>query len=197
MSRTELNTSHIGAGALGYTIICKDSTRAIRLTDTKDAIVTVFKKPVTSITGPAANGSLTASCTQDFNYLKVTKTKLVNGVTNTTIIKELTNSNSGNDFSITVPNPNNETFSLTIECGLKNIYNDIAVYPYKALSISGTLIPGIGNGTSTVVLLNDIAYIYATTTDDNFKQLRYDLNNQNSWTVDVWPFDQCVCSGKD
>jgi hypothetical protein len=42
MSRTELNTSHIGAGALGYTIICKDSTRAIRLTDTKDAIEPVI-----------------------------------------------------------------------------------------------------------------------------------------------------------
>jgi hypothetical protein len=184
MSRTELNTSHIGAGALGYTIICKDSTRAIRLTDTKDAIVTVFKKPVTSITGPAANGSFTLSCKQDFNYVKVTKTI----GTNTTILKELSNNNSGADFSINVPNPANDGFVLEIKCGLKDIYTTSTVYPYNALSISGTLIPGIGVESSKTVLLNDVEYIYATTTDDNFKQLRYDINNQDKWTVDVWPF---------
>ncbi len=184
MSRTELNTSHIKSAALGYTIICKDSTRAIRTTDTKDAVVTVFKKPVTSITGPAANGSFTLSCKQDFNYVDVTKT--VAGVT--TRVGGVTGNNNGNDYSMTVANPSNSAFVLEIKCGLKNVYAISTVYPYNALSISGTLIPGTGLESSKTVLLNDVEYIYATTTDDNFKQLRYDINNQNSWTVDVWPF---------
>jgi hypothetical protein len=68
--RTELNASHLGAGALGYEIRCRDTANPSAAEARELARVQTYRKTEASLTD-AGDGSVLGKCTPDWKSMKL------------------------------------------------------------------------------------------------------------------------------
>ena len=178
---TWLNSSRIGANAIGWSVSCKDTNAASRLSTTNSSTVQVYVPTTATITPPDVNGNLRFTCTRDFDYMDIKR----NGISMSGYPKTW-NINQTSSYSILLPNLGG---IYELVCKSSNIPGNIDndIYPDAGLQVYGS----IGGNTpssipTTAVVTGTTAQTGSMTNDGMFANLSYNIANATTWTVEFY-----------
>lgn len=178
---TWLKSSRIGTNAIGWSVTCKDSSAASRLSTTNSSTVQVYVPTTATITPPDVNGNLRFTCTRDFDYADIKR----NG-TSLSGYPKTWNTNQTVSYSILLPNLGG-VYELV--CKSSSIPGNIdnAIYPGTGLQVYGSI--GGNNPSSiptTAVVTGTTAQTSSITSDGMFANLSYNIANATTWTVEFY-----------
>lgn len=178
---TWLNSSRIGVNAIGWSVSCKDTNAASRLSTTNSSTVQVYVPTTATITPPDVNGNLRFTCTRDFDYMDIKR----NGISMSGYPKTW-NTNQTSSYSILLPNLGG---IYELVCKSSNIPGNIDndIYPDAGLQVYGS----IGGNTpssipTTAVVTGTTAQTGSMTNDGMFANLSYNIANATTWTVEFY-----------
>lgn len=177
---TWLNTSRMGANAIGWMATCKDTTNAARQTASATSKVQVYIPTDATITPPDTNGNLKFTCTPDFDYMDIKRNN-----TSLSGYPKTWNTNQTSNYSVTLPNLGG-IYELVCKSSDAPGNIDTAIYPGTGLQVYGSIGGSAASIPTTAVVTGTTAQTSSITTDGTFSRLNYVIANATTWSVNYY-----------